>query len=81
MEEAVIVSGARTAVGRAPKGTLRAIHPEIILLSASGWGRTGPGAGWATPRRRVPASCSPGRRRRKPCAYSRKEGLSMSRHW
>src|ERR671939_900163 len=27
MNEAVIVSGARTAVGRAPKGTLRATHP------------------------------------------------------
>lgn len=27
MQEAVIVSGARTAVGRAPKGTLRAAHP------------------------------------------------------
>src|ERR687884_1265615 len=27
MREAVIISGARTAVGRAPKGTLRGTHP------------------------------------------------------
>ncbi len=36
MKEAVIVSGARTAVGRAPKGTLRAIHPVDMTASAIG---------------------------------------------
>ena len=34
MKEAVIVSGARTAVGRAPKGTLRAIHPVDMTAAA-----------------------------------------------
>ncbi len=34
MKEAVIVSGARTAVGRAPKGTLRGTHP-VDLAAAS----------------------------------------------
>src|SRR5918992_484092 len=36
MEEAVIVSGARTAVGRAPRGTLRAIHPVDMTAAAIG---------------------------------------------
>jgi acetyl-CoA acyltransferase len=34
MKEAVIVSGARTAVGRAPRGTLRAMHPVDIIAAA-----------------------------------------------
>ena len=34
MNEAVIVSGARTAVGRAPRGTLRAIHPVDMTAAA-----------------------------------------------
>ncbi len=34
MKEAVIVSGARTAVGRAPKGTLRATHPVDMTAAA-----------------------------------------------
>ena len=34
MKEAVIVSGARTAVGRAPRGTLRAIHPVDMTAAA-----------------------------------------------
>ncbi len=34
MNEAVIVSGARTAVGRAPKGTLRAVHPVDMTAVA-----------------------------------------------
>jgi acetyl-CoA acyltransferase len=33
MNEAVIVSGARTAVGRAPKGTLRATHPADMTAA------------------------------------------------
>lgn len=33
MKEAVIVSGARTAVGRAPKGTLRATHPADMAAA------------------------------------------------
>src|SRR5918999_1753298 len=36
MKEAVIVSGARTAVGRAPQGTLRAIHPVDMTATAIG---------------------------------------------
>ena len=36
MKQAVIVSGARTAVGRAPKGTLRAIHPVDMTATAIG---------------------------------------------
>ena len=34
MKEAVIVSGARTAVGRAPRGMLRAIHPVDMTAAA-----------------------------------------------
>jgi acetyl-CoA acyltransferase len=34
MHEAVIVAGARTAVGRAPRGTLRAIHPVDMTAAA-----------------------------------------------
>jgi len=34
MKEAVIVSGARTAVGRAPKGTLRATRPDDMAGAA-----------------------------------------------
>jgi len=34
MHEAVIVSGARTAVGRAPKGTLRGTHPVDMTAAA-----------------------------------------------
>ena len=34
MNEAVIVSGARTAVGRAPRGTLRAMHPVDMTAAA-----------------------------------------------
>ncbi len=34
MHEAVIVSGARTAVGRAPRGTLRGVHPVDLGASA-----------------------------------------------
>jgi acetyl-CoA acyltransferase len=34
MREAVIVSAARTAVGRAPKGTLRAMHPVDMTAAA-----------------------------------------------
>ncbi|WP_119067054.1 thiolase family protein [Rubrobacter indicoceani] len=34
MKEAVIVSGARTAVGRAPRGTLRGIHPVDMTAAA-----------------------------------------------
>jgi acetyl-CoA acyltransferase len=34
MNEAVIVSGARTAVGRAPKGALRAMHPVDMTAAA-----------------------------------------------
>ncbi len=33
MKEAVIVSGVRTAVGRAPKGTLRATHPADMTAA------------------------------------------------
>ena len=36
MKQSVIVSGARTAVGRAPKGTLRAIHPVDMTAAAIG---------------------------------------------
>ena len=36
MKEAVIVSGARTAVGRAPRGMLRAIHPVDMTAAAIG---------------------------------------------
>jgi acetyl-CoA acyltransferase len=36
MCEAVIVSGARTAVGRAPKGTLRASRPDDMAAAAIG---------------------------------------------
>jgi acetyl-CoA acyltransferase len=36
MKEAVIVAGARTAVGRAPRGTLRAIHPVDMTATAIG---------------------------------------------
>ena len=34
MNEAVIVSGARTAVGRAPRGTLRGMHPVDMTAAA-----------------------------------------------
>ena len=34
MKEAVIVSGARTAVGRAPRGTLRATYPDDMAGAA-----------------------------------------------
>jgi acetyl-CoA acyltransferase len=34
MNEAVIVSGARTAVGRAPRGTLRATRPDDLAAAA-----------------------------------------------
>src|SRR5215210_8997964 len=34
MREAVIVSGARTAVGRAPRGTLRASRPDDMAAAA-----------------------------------------------
>ena len=34
MNQAVIVSGARTAVGRAPRGTLRATHPVDLTAAA-----------------------------------------------
>ena len=34
MKEAVIVSGARTAVGRAPKGTLRGAHPVDVAAAS-----------------------------------------------
>ena len=34
MNEAVIVSGARTAVGRAPRGTLRGVHPVDLGAAA-----------------------------------------------
>src|SRR2546421_3847666 len=34
MKEAVIVSGARTAVGRAPRGTLRATYPDDLAGAA-----------------------------------------------
>ncbi len=34
MNEAVIVSGTRTAVGRAPRGTLRGVHPVDLGASA-----------------------------------------------
>jgi acetyl-CoA acyltransferase len=34
MNDAVIVSGARTAVGRAPRGTLRGVHPVDLGASA-----------------------------------------------
>src|SRR5215216_5212791 len=33
MKEAVIVSGARTAVGRAPRGTLRGAHPADMTAA------------------------------------------------
>src|ERR671911_1615501 len=36
MNEAVIVSGARTAVGRAPKGTLRASRPDDMAAATIG---------------------------------------------
>ncbi|ABG05001.1 3-ketoacyl-CoA thiolase [Rubrobacter xylanophilus DSM 9941] len=36
MKEAVIVSGARTAVGRAPRGTLRGMHPVDLAAAAIG---------------------------------------------
>ena len=34
MKEAVIVSGARTAVGRAPRGSLRGVHPVDVAAAA-----------------------------------------------
>src|SRR6266705_1427744 len=34
MNQAVIVAGARTAVGRAPKGTLRATRPDDMAAAA-----------------------------------------------
>ncbi|HEY6583107.1 MAG TPA: beta-ketoacyl synthase N-terminal-like domain-containing protein, partial [Rubrobacter sp.] len=34
MREAVIVSGARTAVGRAPRGSLRTMHPVDMTAAA-----------------------------------------------
>jgi len=34
MKEAVIVSGARTAVGRAPRGTLRTTYPDDMAGAA-----------------------------------------------
>ena len=34
MKEAVIVAGARTAVGRAPRGTLRATRPDDMAAAA-----------------------------------------------
>src|SRR5215212_11725089 len=34
MKQAVIVSGARTAVGRAPRGSLRATHPVDMTAAA-----------------------------------------------
>jgi acetyl-CoA acyltransferase len=34
MKEAVIVSAARTAVGKAPKGTLRGVHPADLAATA-----------------------------------------------
>src|SRR5688572_15739538 len=33
MEEAVIVSGARTAVGKAPRGTLRTVRPDELAAT------------------------------------------------
>src|ERR671911_393040 len=36
MREAVVVAGARTAVGRAPKGTLRASRPDDMAAAAIG---------------------------------------------
>src|SRR6266567_928136 len=36
MKQAVIVAGARTAVGRAPKGTLRATRPDDMAAAAIG---------------------------------------------
>jgi acetyl-CoA acyltransferase len=36
MKQAVIVSGARTAVGRAPRGALRAVHPVDMTATAIG---------------------------------------------
>ena len=36
MKQAVIVSGARTAVGRAPRGALRAVHPVDMTAAAIG---------------------------------------------
>ena len=36
MNEAVIVSGVRTAVGRAPRGTLRASRPDDMAAAAIG---------------------------------------------
>src|SRR3954451_5125368 len=36
MNEAVIVSGTRTAVGRAPRGTLRASRPDDMAAAAIG---------------------------------------------
>src|SRR4028119_2271112 len=47
MNEAVIVSGARTAVGRAPRGTLRGVHP--VDLGASAIREAVGGAGGAAP--------------------------------
>ncbi len=43
MTEAVIVSGARTAVGRAKKGTLRSLRPEDMAAAAvnAAWDRAG----------------------------------------
>ena len=34
MKEAVIVSGVRTAVGRAPRGTLRGSHPADMTAAS-----------------------------------------------
>jgi acetyl-CoA acyltransferase len=46
MREAVLVSGARTAVGRAPKGTLRASRPDDMAAAAIGEAvRRAPGLG------------------------------------
>src|SRR3712207_4745299 len=36
MREAVVVAGARTAVGRAPKGTLRVSRPDDMAAAAIG---------------------------------------------
>ena len=43
MKEAVIVSGARTAVGRAPRGSLRASRPDDMAGAAIAEACAGPG--------------------------------------
>ena len=49
MREAVLVSSVRTAVGKAPKGTLRTTRPDDLAAVAI-QGSAGPRQGFAEPK-------------------------------